>query len=141
MLASPRLTPSSGLIAPMVFASPMEKNGLETKSMDTASKILAVIFRYRLGAHGQSVQWTNGYSKFLSQIYTTVKAGQSLKMCLPAFPFKSPNSKDKVLGHLPDKAEEFALAHLNGLCSAIQDVYAPGASLRIISDGLVYNGM
>ncbi len=61
-------------------------------------------------------------------------------MCLPAFPFKSPNTSTKVLGRLPDKAEEFALAHLNGLCAAIGDVYPPGAKLMIISDGLVYNG-
>lgn len=141
MLASPRLTCSSGVVPPIVFASPIQNAELDTKSMDISVQILAIIFRYRLGTHGHSAQWTNGYSKFLAQIYTSVKAGRPLKMCLPAFPFKSPNSRDKVLGHLPDKAEEFALAHLNGLCSAIQDIYAPGASLRIISDGLVYNDL
>ncbi|KAI2601828.1 Pyoverdine/dityrosine biosynthesis protein-domain-containing protein [Hypoxylon sp. NC1633] len=62
-------------------------------------------------------------------------------MCLPAFPFKSPNTSTKVLGRLPDKAEEFALAHLNGLCAAIGDIYAPGARLMIVSDGLVYNDL
>lgn len=108
--------------------------------MATSSKILAIISRYQLGSQEHSIQITDGNFKFLAQIHGNVKAGQPLKMCLPAFPFKSPNSRDKVLGHLPDKAEEFALAHLNGLCAAIQDIYAPGATLRIISDGLVYNG-
>ncbi|PVH97869.1 Clavaminate synthase-like protein, partial [Periconia macrospinosa] len=61
-------------------------------------------------------------------------------MVLPAFPFKSPNSTTKVLGNTPDKAEETALAHLNGLCSAIGEVYSPGACLVVVSDGLVYNG-
>lgn len=45
------------------------------------------------------------------------------------------------MGRLPDKGEEFALAHLNGLCLAVKDVYEPGARLTIISDGLVYNDL
>lgn len=109
--------------------------------VDVAAQILAVINRYQLGEHRNSTRSTDGNFKFLAQIYGMVKASQPIKMCLPAFPFKSPNSRDKALGKLPDKAEEFALAHLNGLCLAIQDVYPTGASLRIISDGLVYNGM
>lgn len=141
MLASPRLTPS-GTMSPMDLTSPtlMSKANLDPTTMDTASKILTVIYRYQLSNNGNLAQMTSGYFKFLAQVYSTVKSGQPLKMCLPAFPFKSPNSRDKVLGHLPDKAEEFALAHLNGLCAAIQNIYTPGASLRIISDGLVYNG-
>jgi pyoverdine/dityrosine biosynthesis protein Dit1 len=61
-------------------------------------------------------------------------------MILPAFPFKSPNARDKVLGNMPDFGEELALSHLNGLCQNIADVYEPGANVYISSDGLVYNG-
>ena len=61
-------------------------------------------------------------------------------MILPAFPFKSPNARNKVLGTMPDFGEELALAHLNGLCQNIGEVYAPGADVYISSDGLVYNG-
>lgn len=61
-------------------------------------------------------------------------------MCLPAFPFKSPNTVGKVLGQIPDKAEEIALAHLNGMCLAVADMYEPGVQLVIVSDGLIYNG-
>ena len=64
-----------------------------------------------------------------------------IRLVLPAFPFKSPNNVDKVLGNLPDKAEEVSLALLQGLCDAIQDVYPPGASLVLVSDGIVYNGL
>jgi pyoverdine/dityrosine biosynthesis protein Dit1 len=41
---------------------------------------------------------------------------------------------------MPDFGEELALAHLNGLCQNIAEVYAPGADVYISSDGLVYNG-
>ncbi|PWY85436.1 hypothetical protein BO83DRAFT_328707 [Aspergillus eucalypticola CBS 122712] len=68
-----------------------------------------------------------------------IRAKQPIQMILPAFPFKSPNRENKVLGSLPDKGEEISLAHLNGLCAAIGDVYDYGAKLTIVSDGLVYN--
>lgn len=109
--------------------------------LGTASRILAVISRYELRCRDQSLQTlVNAKPKFIEQVGTRVAAGEAILMCLPAFPFKSPNTSSKVLGRLPDRAEQFALAHLNGLCSAIQDVYSPGAKLMIISDGLVYNG-
>ncbi|KAF5024489.1 hypothetical protein F66182_3429 [Fusarium sp. NRRL 66182] len=111
-------------------------------ALETSSKILDVIGRYRL-KRGEKVyaQADEAVLKFVALIYTHVKAGHAVPMCLPAFPFKSPNSTSKVLGKLPDKGEETALRHLNGLCEAIGDVYAPGANLTIISDGLVYNDL
>ncbi|KAH8130836.1 Clavaminate synthase-like protein [Trichoderma asperelloides] len=107
-----------------------------------AAKIIEVIYRYqnkRAGSEG--IESDIGLLAGLAQAYSHVKANQPIKMCLPAFPFKSPNTKVKVLGRVPDKAEEYALAHLNGLCAAIKDVYSPGAELTIISDGIVYNDL
>jgi pyoverdine/dityrosine biosynthesis protein Dit1/alpha-ketoglutarate-dependent taurine dioxygenase len=62
-------------------------------------------------------------------------------MIIPAFPMKSPNRTAKVLSTLPDLGEELALHHLNGLCSNIQDIYPPGAEVRVQSDGLVYSDL
>ncbi|EHA26253.1 hypothetical protein ASPNIDRAFT_46788 [Aspergillus niger ATCC 1015] len=72
-------------------------------------------------------------------MWSQIRAKQPIRMILPAFPFKSPNRGNKTLGSLPDKGEEICLAHLNGLCAAISDVYEYGAKLTIVSDGLVYN--
>lgn len=114
---------------------------IDVPSVAVASRILAVIDRYRLPKRSSTTTKADeGALKFLALIYTHVKAGTAVPLCLPAFPFKSPNEISKVLGKLPDRAEDLALAHLNGLCCAIQDVYTPGAKLTIISDGLVYNG-
>lgn len=122
-------------------ASPMTAE-LDHASLETAAKVLQIIDRYRLRrAANATTKADEGALKFLALIYTHVKAGEVIPMCLPAFPFKSPNSTSKVLGKLPDRAEDLALSHLNGLCASIQRVYAPGAKLTIISDGLVYNGM
>lgn len=115
---------------------------VDTTALDTASKILHIIDRYRMKRSPDApAKADEGALKFLAVIYSHVRAGEVVPMCLPAFPFKSPNTSVKVLGKLPDRAEELALAHLNGLCKAIADVYPPGAKLTIISDGLVYNGM
>lgn len=120
---------------------PLSGRILDHSHIDMAAKIIEVIYRYqnkRAGSEG--IESDIGLLAGLAQAYSHVKANQPIKMCLPAFPFKSPNTKVKVLGRVPDKAEEFALAHLNGLCAAIKDVYSPGAELTIISDGIVYNG-
>jgi pyoverdine/dityrosine biosynthesis protein Dit1 len=115
--------------------------GVDAVAFETASKVLHIIDRYRLKQPtSAAAKADEGALKFLALIYTHVKAGESVPLCLPGFPFKSPNLQSKVLGKLPDRAEELSLAHLNGLCLAIQDIYSPGANLTIISDGLVYNG-
>lgn len=131
-------TPASptGKMTPPLLLQPAK---LDEQALETASNILGVISRYRL-CHKPTPKSDEGDLKFLAQIYSKVRAGRTINMCLPAFPFKSPNSVTKVLGHLPDKAEEVALAHLNGLCDAIKNIYPPGSELTIISDGLVYNG-
>lgn len=74
-----------------------------------------------------------------TSIKSLVQTKELIHLILPAFPFKSPNRVDKVLGSLPDMGEEIALARLDGLCAQINEVY-PGTSLSILSDGLVYNG-
>ena len=114
---------------------------LDPSGLELSSRILDVIARYRLHRDASTTKSAHGAFGFLAQVYSKIAIGQPILMCLPAFPFKSPNRSTKVLGCLPDKAEEFALAHLNGLCAAIQDIYPPGAKLMIISDGLVYNGI
>ncbi|KHN95912.1 Pyoverdine biosynthesis [Metarhizium album ARSEF 1941] len=118
-------------------------HSIGSSALDTASRILGVIDRYRLEKpkNGPPLQADQGALKFLAIIYSHVKAGRVIPMCLPAFPFKSPNTSAKVLGKNPDKAEELALSHLNGLCQAIADIYPPGAKLTLISDGLVYNDL
>lgn len=59
---------------------------------------------------------------------------------LPAFPAKSPNHL-KVLGSLPDLGEEIALRTLEDLCTEINTVYPPGASVTICSDGRIFSDL
>ncbi|EQC36582.1 hypothetical protein SDRG_06026 [Saprolegnia diclina VS20] len=58
---------------------------------------------------------------------------------IPAFPFKSPNVREKTLGVLPDRGEALALARLDALCAAIAPLYVHGARAVIFSDGRIFN--
>ncbi|KAJ3525313.1 hypothetical protein NM208_g11695 [Fusarium decemcellulare] len=114
----------------------------ETKVSDISNRILDVILEYSLNKFDSTAELHNaGRPKFLAVISRFVRARQKVLMCLPAFPFKSANKVEKVLGALPDKAEELALGRLNSMCATIGHIYEPGAELTIISDGLVYNDL
>ncbi|KAK8109618.1 transferase family protein [Apiospora kogelbergensis] len=90
---------------------------------------------------GAQDRWELGRPDFLSTIARFVRQGKTVQMCLPAFPFKSVNKVEKVLGTFPDKAEELSLRRLNDICMSIGKIYPPGAELLIISDGLVYSDL
>lgn len=126
--------------APKLAPESVQDTSAGNSCTETASRITTIIERYRLLRPGQPDISSENNARFLEQITTSVSREQQIRMCLPAFPFNSPNTAPKVLGRLPDKAEEFALAHLHGMCAAIQSIYDLGAKLTIISDGLVYNG-
>lgn len=107
----------------------------------TSSKILEIIQEYALNKFDDSEsRQASGAARFLSTINYFIMTESRLEMCLPAFPFKSANKVYKVLGALPDKAEELALERLNTLCTRIKAIYKPGARITIISDGTTYNG-
>ncbi len=74
----------------------------------------------------------------LRQVVSAIEAKQPILFVLPAFPAKSPNPA-KVLGVLPDMAEQLSLEFLNTLCKQIQEIYSPGAKVILCSDGRVFN--
>ncbi|KAE8840893.1 hypothetical protein PTNB85_04292 [Pyrenophora teres f. teres] len=110
--------------------------------LDISSQILQIIFEYALNKFDDSEhRMAAGTAKFISIIDQFVLARERVETCLPAFPFKSANTVYKVLGSLPDKAEELALDRLNSMCARIKEIYRPGAKVTIISDGITYNDL
>jgi hypothetical protein len=106
-----------------------------------AEEIMDIVERY--GCHvrkGDEGEWM-GRKSFTPRVQTHVSANSIIPMVLPAFPMKSNNHMDKVLGGLPDLGEELALARLVNLCKDIKAVYPPGAMVVIVTDGICYNGM
>ncbi|KAF4635648.1 hypothetical protein G7Y89_g2448 [Cudoniella acicularis] len=105
------------------------------------SKILDIIESYGISEKSNQSEPCKARATFLPTILERINNGVPIQMILPAFPFKSPNRKGKVLGALPDLGEEIALACLQGLCDSIRQVYQHGGEITIASDGLVYNDL
>lgn len=112
---------------------------VDSNERKMAVDILKIIESYGVDYEKTGGSW-KGLESFVQTVMEQVNRHEPIRMILPAFPFKSPNSRDKVLGTMPDFGEELALFHLNGLCDNIGKVYEPGADVYISSDGLVYNG-
>ena len=96
----------------------------------------------RYGSHEHTTiagEWL-GRASFTPRVQTHVAANRAIPMVLPAFPMKSNNRMDKVLGPLPDLGEELGLARLVNLCRDIKAVYPPGAVVVMVTDGICYNG-
>lgn len=121
--------------------SPSTKGPTEMDTSQTSQQILDIITEFALNKFDDSKdRFAAGTQTFLSVIGRFVASQAEVEACLPAFPFKSANQVYKVLGTLPDKAEELALQRLDSMCKRIKEIYPPGAKVTIISDGITYNG-
>ena len=131
----PSLTSASAQLPPAV-SSPAPPT--KASSTEMPSRILAIIESYGHNEkNADGTAWL-GRSKFETIVRNRVDANAPIDMVLPAFPWKSVNKVEKVLGALPDLGEELALARLQSLCLDIGAIYPPGAFVTITSDGLVY---
>ncbi|CAG8007298.1 unnamed protein product [Penicillium nalgiovense] len=106
-----------------------------------AEEIMNIVERY--GSHERTTtagEWL-GRLSFTPRVQTHIAASRAIPMVLPAFPMKSNNRMDKVLGALPDLGDELGLARLVNLCRDIKAVYPPGAVVVIVTDGICYNDL
>ncbi|CAG8171300.1 unnamed protein product [Penicillium salamii] len=120
-------------------------SGTPLESVDPArskaEEIINIVETY--GSHERTTaagEWL-GRASFTPRVETHVAANRAIPMVLPAFPMKSNNRMNKVLGALPDLGEELGLARLVNLCRDIKAVYAPGAIVVIVTDGICYNDL
>jgi pyoverdine/dityrosine biosynthesis protein Dit1/AcrR family transcriptional regulator len=107
-------------------------------------EILRRLFRYRrlqptAGACAQN-PCEQCLALHLPKVRRFVTAREPIHMLLPAFPAKSPSLK-KVIGALPDLAEEIALTFLQRICNELKEIYPPGVRITICSDGRVFSDL
>lgn len=79
-----------------------------------------------------------GRSYFADRVRFFVSRNTIIEACLPAFPCKSSNTM-KVAGDRPDKGEELAMRRILAFSKMVQNVYAPGIKVWIVSDGHVFS--
>jgi pyoverdine/dityrosine biosynthesis protein Dit1 len=116
----------------------------EDTIVSLATEILDCLAPYRrlLPHDGDShVMYEKYINLHLPKVTRFIAANKPIHLILPAFPAKSPNSVTKVLGKLPDMAEEQALLYLQRVCNDIEACYSPGARITICSDGRVFSDL
>jgi len=125
-------------VAPFVEPEP------DNHATELATRILRRLFRHRR-LHGADKECAKNpcdqcLALHLPKLRGFIIAGQPIQLLLPAFPAKSPNPR-KVIGALPDMAEELALEFLEGVCRDVGELYPPGARITICSDGRVFSDL
>ncbi len=71
------------------------------------------------------------------QAYSFIASGKPVELVILGFPAKSPN-RQKTFSEHADLGEVEGLRTLQRLASDIQTVYAPGAEIRVCSDGHIF---
>jgi hypothetical protein len=100
---------------------------------------VTTIFEKQLKNLSKDDQWdVCGREHFMNRVYGYVERSLPILLALPAFPCKSPNP-NKVGGTTPDLAEHIALEVLRNFIKAVCEVYKPGATMWVISDGIVFS--
>jgi L-tyrosine isonitrile synthase len=115
------------------------------ESRAVAARVLGVMMAYQRrstasGCASADSPCPECLARHLPLVEAFVREGKPVVFVLPAFPGKSPN-RAKVLGPLPDMAEQLSLSFLHSLCDDIEAFYPPGARLLICSDGRVFNDL
>ncbi|KAJ5302226.1 hypothetical protein PENANT_c008G04629 [Penicillium antarcticum] len=103
-------------------------------------RIAEIIASYRIC--GPDDRYEDIYKpRLLENLRYFVSNSNEINFVVPAYPFKSPNHEDKVLGPDPDVGERLSLEHLNSLGARITQIYPGGAQITIVSDGCCYNDL
>lgn len=126
------------------IAAPLVEPETDASVTELSTTILKQLFRHRRLQSDAGTCAENPCEQCLAlhlpRLRRFVRAGEPIHFLLPAFPAKSPNPR-KVLGRLPDMAEELALGFLQQVCDEIGEVYPPGARITICSDGRVFSDL
>src|SRR5436190_6485518 len=125
------------------IAAPLIEPAPDSAQAAVSRKILEQLFHHRrLESAGSCAErpCEQCFALHLPRVLRFVSANEPLHFLLPAFPAKSPNTK-KVLGRLPDMAEELAFRFLDQLCDEIRQLHSPGARITICSDGRVFSDL
>lgn len=136
--AASALAGADRVLAPLLEPEP------DAAQAATSERILRTLFRHRRLQPGAGACAENPCEQCLGlhlpKVRRFVAGDEPVHLLLPAFPAKSPN-RSKVLGSLPDMAEELALDFLERVCGEIKEFYPPGARVTVCSDGRVFSDL
>lgn len=80
-----------------------------------------------------------GKSILHNKISSFVEKDEVIDFVMLGFPFKSTNKRDKVIGDMPDMAEQLTIENFSNFNNKVKEVYSPGVKIHMVSDGYVFN--
>ncbi len=104
-------------------------------------EVLNVFEKFRLDPSPIDRYDAVGRDILFERIKTFVQRNEPIKFSMLGYPFKSRNTRDKVFGTLPDLGELKSLENFAFLNERIKQVYSPGVSYSIISDGYIFSDL
>lgn len=107
--------------------------------MEAIEKILQVFEGFRMSPLSIDEYAVKGRAVLKEKILVFTSQNKPIKFSIMGFPMKSTNVRDKVLGVLPDMAEQLTLQNFAEFNRQIKEVYAPGIEIVIASDGFAFS--
>lgn len=110
-------------------------------STQTIDQVLNAFEGFRMAPTNIDQYAAVGRQVLANKISGFINAGKTIDFVMLGYPMKSANMRDKVLGKLPDMAEEVSLLNFKTFNRAVQQVYEPGVKIHIVNDGFVFNDL
>lgn len=107
--------------------------------MNTIEQVLKVFQGFRAEPTAIDQYEQKGKAILAEKMNQYIASGDPIEFRMLGFPFKSRNTRDKVIGTLPDLAEQLTLDHFVEFNKKVKQVYAPGVKMILVSDGLIFN--
>lgn len=102
-------------------------------------QILNIFEGYRMAPTSIDQYEGTGKQLLAAQIEKFIAKNDPIQFAMLGLPFKSTNTRDKVLGELPDLGEELTVKNFEQFNIDIRSAYAPGINIVVASDGYVFN--
>lgn len=109
--------------------------------MQVINQIINVFEKFRMPAAPNDEFELLGKAVLADKLWQFVVNNQPLKFSMLGYPMKSPNTRDKVLGDMPDLGEQKSLENFRDFDNAIREVYPAGIDVAIISDGYIFSDL
>lgn len=107
--------------------------------MTTVNKILDVFQSFRMPALPIDQYEQVGKTILAEKMSPFVSAQRPIDFVMLGYPMKSPNDRDKVLGKLPDMAEQVSFDNFTCFNDRVKEFYPPGVNISIVSDGFIFS--
>jgi pyoverdine/dityrosine biosynthesis protein Dit1 len=107
----------------------------------TAEMILDVFQHIRMQPTPIDQYDSVGKDILRSRIEQFVSNNKTIEFVMLGYPMKSANTRDKVLGVLPDLAEQASIENFAQFNEVVKQFYAPGVRINVVNDGYVFNDL